>query len=162
MEAYDILRDQEENLPIGQLGDGLRALGLNPTEVQVMVSDAITAPVVSGSGSRANTAARTQEMANKYDTNADGEIDVDEWRSIVKDMLMFRKDDRRVLRDMFATVAKDTRDDKGQPAIATEELVFIMSQLGTSLNAEQVKQVVSHVDASSDGLVSFDLPQSVA
>jgi hypothetical protein len=38
MEAYDILRDQNENLPIEQLGDGLRALGLNPTEVQVMVS----------------------------------------------------------------------------------------------------------------------------
>ena len=42
MEAYDILRDQEENLPIGQLGDGLRALGLNPTEVQVMVRGSIT------------------------------------------------------------------------------------------------------------------------
>eukprot|EP00037_Helgoeca_nana_P006215 m.57546 g.57546 ORF g.57546 m.57546 type:complete len:275 (-) comp17105_c0_seq1:94-918(-) len=132
MEAYDILRDQNENLPIEQLGDGLRALGLNPTEVQVM------------------------EMANKYDTNADGEIDTQEWNSIVKDMLIFRKDDRRVLKEMFATVAKDTRDGDGKPAIATEELVFIMSQLGTSMNAAQVKKVVSVVDASNDGLVQYE------
>jgi hypothetical protein len=97
-----------------------------------------------------------QEMANKYDTNADGEIDTQEWNSIVKDMLIFRKDDRRVLKEMFATVAKDTRDGDGKPAIATEELVFIMSQLGTSMNAAQVKKVVSVVDASNDGLVQYE------
>eukprot|EP00041_Stephanoeca_diplocostata_P012228 m.204034 g.204034 ORF g.204034 m.204034 type:complete len:305 (+) comp18869_c0_seq3:238-1152(+) len=100
-EAYDVYRDQEFHLPVPQLGNALRALGLNPSELEVMM------------------------IVNKYDTNADGYIDPDEWKSIVEDILHFPKDDRDRLRDAFTLLAKNQRDANGDPSISTEELVFV-------------------------------------
>jgi hypothetical protein len=38
MEAYEIIRDQHDELPVENLGDAIRAIGLNPTSQQVTVS----------------------------------------------------------------------------------------------------------------------------
>ena len=51
LEAFDILRDQDPNLSVEKVGDALRAIGYNPTDSEVM------------------------DLVNKFDTNADGEIE---------------------------------------------------------------------------------------
>jgi hypothetical protein len=76
---------------------------MNPTEQQVM------------------------DLANKYDTNADGVLDRDEWKSIVDDMMKFPRVNRQNLKRAFEKVAKG----QGQGAeaeISTEELVFVATK----------------------------------
>eukprot|EP00041_Stephanoeca_diplocostata_P012227 m.204024 g.204024 ORF g.204024 m.204024 type:complete len:288 (+) comp18869_c0_seq1:238-1101(+) len=131
-EAYDVYRDQEFHLPVPQLGNALRALGLNPSELEVMM------------------------IVNKYDTNADGYIDPDEWKSIVEDILHFPKDDRDRLRDAFTLLAKNQRDANGDPSISTEELVFVAGNLGFKLSESEMKEMIHLVDTNGDGDVQFE------
>eukprot|EP00035_Acanthoeca_spectabilis_P034905 m.31493 g.31493 ORF g.31493 m.31493 type:complete len:259 (+) comp6936_c0_seq2:233-1009(+) len=131
LEAYEILRDQNEFLPVADLGKAIRAIGMNPTQQQVM------------------------EMAHKYDTNADGDLDRDEWKCIVDDMMKFPKDDRKTLMAAFEKVSKGEK--KGIHAeITTEELVFVATKLGHGLDVAEVKAMVDVVDANSDGHVQFE------
>lgn len=66
-------------------------------------------------------------MAHKYDTNADGDLDRDEWKCIVDDMMKFPKDDRKTLMAAFEKVSKGEK--KGMHAeITTEELVFVATK----------------------------------
>jgi hypothetical protein len=45
MEAYEIIRDQHDELPVENLGDAIRAIGLNPTSQQVTVSRHVDLPL---------------------------------------------------------------------------------------------------------------------
>lgn len=67
LEAFDIFRDQLDAIPVENVGDALRALGFNPTESEVM------------------------QYINKYDTNADGHLDLEEWKAIVHAMKLSGK-----------------------------------------------------------------------
>lgn len=130
MEAYDILRDQNEELPVADLGNAIRAIGLNPTEQQV------------------------QEMIIKYDTNSDGVLDREEWSAIVDDMMKFPKDDRKTLLNAFEKVSKGKG--KGVDSeISTDELCFVATKLGHGLDAAEVKAMIDVVDANKDGDVQF-------
>jgi Ca2+-binding EF-hand superfamily protein len=65
-------------------------------------------------------------MANKYDDNADGSIDREEWKKIVGDMMKFPKDDRKTLMKAFEKVAKGGKGAQAQ--ISTEELVYVATK----------------------------------
>jgi len=125
MEAFDILRDQEDNLSVEKVGEALRAIGFNPTDAEVM------------------------DLVNKFDTNADGEISKAEWEEMVKDMDQFPKDNEEDIKNAFAVVAK------GDPTISTAELTFIMTTLGTQLDESEAQAMVKTVDANGDGSVDW-------
>jgi len=122
-EVFEIMSEDGE-LDAEKLGDAIRAYGFNPSDAEVM------------------------EIANKYDTNADGKIDYGEWQSIAKGMVA--GSDAELQEDIkkhFATLAK------GEPTITTGELSHVCQTLGAKLDKEEADAMVKVVDGNGDGNV---------
>jgi len=124
-EVYEIFQEGG-NISVDNLGSAIRCLGFNPDDASVMAT------------------------VNKYDTNADGELDYGEWENIVKGM--HKSDDAQLQKDIetnFNILAKGSKD------ISTAELAYVMSALGSKLAKEAAEEMVKVVDANGDGSVDY-------
>ena len=124
-EVFEIFQEGG-NISVDDLGPAIRCLGYNPDDATVMAT------------------------VNKYDTNADGELDYQEWENIVKGQE--QTDDAQLQKDIetnFAVLAKGDKD------ISTAELAYVMSALGSKLAKEAAEAMVKVVDSNGDGSVDY-------
>jgi len=124
-EVYEIFQEGG-NISVDDLGSAIRSLGYNPDDATVMAT------------------------VNKYDVNADGNLDYGEWEQIVKGME--QSDDAQLQKDIetnFGILAKGAKD------ISTAELAYVMSALGSKLAKEAAEEMVKVVDANGDGSVDY-------
>jgi Ca2+-binding EF-hand superfamily protein len=113
-------------MPSEDLGDAIRSIGYNPSEVDAM------------------------EIVNKYDVNADGLIDKSEWKEICFGLDQSLDYDARLVTEInsnFAILAK------GNTSISTTELAYVACNLGDALTPDQAKEMIAVVDANGDGKV---------
>lgn len=124
-EVYEIFQDGG-NISVEDLGPAIRCLGFNPDDATVMAT------------------------VNQYDVNADGQLDYDEWKSIVQGLSPPSDAElQKEIETNFNILAK------GAPNITTGELVHVMTALGAKLDKDAAESMVKIVDANSDGSVDY-------
>ena len=110
-----------------ELGVVMRSLGQNPTEAEL------------------------QEMIKEVDANGNGNIDFQEFLSLMEKKMKDPKDIEQELRDAFKVFDKD-----GNGFISAQELRHIMTSLGERLTEEEVDQMIQEADTNGDGQVDYN------
>lgn len=131
-EVFMVYMNDAGNLPSDVVGDALRAMGYNPSDAEVM------------------------KIVNKFDVNADKEIDPDEWAAIVKSMPP--PNDARIIEDVkasFGIMSKCAAGQEEKAQVETAELEYVFTNLGAKLSPEDAATMVKVVDANSDGQVDY-------
>jgi Ca2+-binding EF-hand superfamily protein len=90
------------------------------------------------------------EIVNKYDTNADGMIDKNEWKQICFGLERGADYDVKLVEEIKSNFLVLS---KGNAAISTTELAYVACNLGDALTADQAKEMIAIVDANGDGSV---------
>lgn len=84
------------------------------------------------------------KQVNKFDVNADKEIDPEEWAAITQQMPPINdKDTVESIKASFGILAKCKEGDEATASIDTAELEYVMTNLGAKLNAEDAKLMVT-------------------
>lgn len=120
-------RDGSETLDIQELGLGLRALGLNPSEEQV------------------------QELMKTADTNQDSKIGFEEFQSLFKKCSKLDHVDEQKLKDELSQYDTD-----GSGFIERDELKRILCEGGESLTEEEAETIIKDFDTNEDGKLSLE------
>jgi Ca2+-binding EF-hand superfamily protein len=126
-EVFEIF-SEEGNISVDDLGAAVRSLGFNPDDAEVMA------------------------IVNKYDVNADGNLDYSEFAEIVKGLNTVLPDDvelKAKIQENFSILAK------GATTITTGELSYVMTALGSKLEKPAAEAMVKVVDANGDGSVDY-------
>jgi len=93
-----------------------------------------------------------EEMILLVDANGDGEIDFDEFLTLMRLRMGEDGDDNeQKLRDVF-----DVFDADGSGAIDRDEMRMLMKKLAQSLTEEEITAIMEEVDADGDGEISFE------
>eukprot|EP00043_Microstomoeca_roanoka_P002767 m.40386 g.40386 ORF g.40386 m.40386 type:complete len:179 (+) comp11709_c0_seq3:155-691(+) len=100
-EVFLVYSDEPGEMNVDRIGSALRALGFNPSDVQV------------------------QAYINEADYDGSGTIDLDTFRSIVAKQAAHPKDTMEQLQHAFTIFDKD-----GNGSILTEELQYLVTKLG--------------------------------
>ena len=91
------------------------------------------------------------DMINDVDVNGDGEIDFDEFITMMaKRMSESGSSQDAELREAFKVFDKD-----GDGFITSTELKLVMKQLGEDLTDEQLADMMKEADSNSDGRIDF-------
>lgn len=93
-----------------------------------------------------------QEMIVMVDENGDGEIDFDEFITLMRLRMGESGDDaEQKLRDVF-----DIFDADGSGGIDRDEMRMLMKKLAQTLTEEEITAIMEEVDADGDGEISFE------
>ncbi|CAF1275213.1 unnamed protein product [Rotaria sordida] len=98
----------------------------------------------------AATDAELQKLMAQMDTNRSGDIDYNEFKNVMAKSF-FRKYSRKELLDAFKNFDTD-----GNGYITTNELDNILSRMGRHLTRPELESMISSLDTSGDGKVSFE------
>jgi calmodulin len=131
-EVFLVYMNDEGNISSEKVGDALRAMGHNPSDAEVM------------------------KIVNKFDANADKEIDPEEWAAIVKSMPA--PNDAQVVEDIkaaFGVLSKCEPGSEATASVETAELEYVFTNLGAKLSPEDAETMVKVVDANGDKQVDY-------
>ncbi|KAJ6237353.1 calcium-binding protein cml45-related [Anaeramoeba flamelloides] len=104
----------------------LKSLGQNPTENQL------------------------KQMIDTVDQDGDGQIDFKEFLNLMKSKVS-EEDNEQTIREVF-----DIFDRDGDGFITAIELSHLMSSLGQKMTENEINWMISAIDTSGEGKVSFD------
>lgn len=131
-EVFQVYMNDAGNLPSDLVGDALRALGHNPADADVI------------------------KIVNKFDANADKEIDPKEWEDIVNSMETPKDADvQEAIKASFAVLSKCEKGAEDKASVETAELEYVFTHLGAKLNPEDAETMVKVVDSNGDGQVDY-------
>lgn len=126
-EAFNLYdKDNDGIISITKLGRVLRAMGLNPTEIEV------------------------QEMIEEVDSEGTGTLDFDSFLNIVASRKFDDEDHEDALREAFRMFDRD-----GNGYIDAEELRICMINLGEKLTLDEVEEMIREVDIDFDGRMDY-------
>eukprot|EP00043_Microstomoeca_roanoka_P002766 m.40381 g.40381 ORF g.40381 m.40381 type:complete len:143 (+) comp11709_c0_seq2:155-583(+) len=125
-EVFLVYSDEPGEMNVDRIGSALRALGFNPSDVQV------------------------QAYINEADYDGSGTIDLDTFRSIVAKQAAHPKDTMEQLQHAFTIFDKD-----GNGSILTEELQYLVTKLGEALSHEECNAMIRQVDADGSGTIDL-------
>eukprot|EP00049_Salpingoeca_infusionum_P018015 m.355374 g.355374 ORF g.355374 m.355374 type:complete len:141 (+) comp17239_c0_seq1:160-582(+) len=126
LETFLVYSDHNGMLPVDDLGTCLRALGWNPSEVEV------------------------QAFINFADSDGSGTIPLDLFREVVQQQEQAPEVTQDTLRQAFEVFDKD-----GKGSIPTEELKFMVTKLGEALSGEECDAMIRAVDADGSGTIDL-------
>ncbi|XP_060570280.1 uncharacterized protein LOC132728623 isoform X2 [Ruditapes philippinarum] len=121
---YD--KDNDGIISIQKLGRVLRAMGLNPTEIEV------------------------QEMIDEVDSEGTGNLDFESFLNILASRKFDDEDHEDALKEAFRMFDRD-----GNGYIDAEELRICMINLGEKLTLEEVEEMIREVDIDYDGRMDY-------
>ncbi len=138
---YDLTADQQEELKEAfamfdradrgtittkELGTVMRALGQDPTEAEL------------------------QDMINEVDLDGNGNIDFEEFSSLMSKK-MKEKDTDEELMDAFKLFDKD-----GNGFISLDELKTVLTNLGEKLSDNDIADMIRDADLDGDNAINFE------
>lgn len=91
-----------------------------------------------------------EKIESTIDTEGTGYIDFEEFCEIVKKKLK-QDEDERELREMFRSLDKEKRGE-----VNTNELRWILKQLGDDLTEDDIDDMIADVDTDGSGWVDYD------
>jgi len=125
-EAFSVFdKDGDGTISEKELGTVMRALGLNPTEEELT------------------------QMVQEVDTDGNGEVDFDEFCSMMIRRMEDEDGDEEIL-EAFQVIDRD-----GDGFISEADLKDLMTNLGEKVTEEELKDMIREVDLDNDGQVSF-------
>jgi len=125
-EAFSVFdKDGDGTISEKELGTVMRALGLNPTEEELT------------------------QMVQEVDTDGNGEVDFDEFCSMMIRRMEDEDGDEEIL-EAFQVIDRD-----GDGFISEADLKDLMTNLGEKVTEEELKDMIREVDLDNDGHVSF-------
>jgi len=126
-EAFMNFADKEENLDPEALGELLAALGEDLTEEQV------------------------EEMFKEVDEDGSGEVDFDEFISMMRRRLLTNPDVDNDIKSSFQLLDKDNSG-----KIDREEIANVVVEFCNKLTHEEVDELISWCDINNDGDIDFE------
>uniref|UniRef100_K1R7V6 Calmodulin n=2 Tax=Magallana gigas TaxID=29159 RepID=K1R7V6_MAGGI len=127
-EAFNMYdKDHDGILSVQKLGAVLRALGHNPTEIEI------------------------QEMIDEIDSEGTGFIDFESFLDVVMSRDLDEEDHEVALREAFKMFDRD-----GNGYIDADELRLCMMNLGEKLTLEEVEEMIREVDVDFDGRMNYE------
>ncbi|XP_033736461.1 neo-calmodulin-like isoform X1 [Pecten maximus] len=127
-EAFNMYdKDHDGIISTQKLGAVLRALGHNPTEIEM------------------------QEMIDEIDSEDTGSVDFESFLDVVMSRDIDDEDHERALREAFKMFDRD-----GNGYIDAEELRLCMMNLGEKLTQEEVEEMIREVDVDFDGRMNYE------
>jgi len=125
--AFELFdRDRDGKITTKELGTVIRNLGQNPTEVELA------------------------EMIAEVDLDGNGTIDFKEFLG-----LMVRKWSDTDMNEELFEVFK-VFDTNGDGYITTQELRYVITQLGEVVTNEEIDEMISEGDTDNDGKIDYD------
>lgn len=125
-EAFAVFdRDGDGTISSSELGDVMRSLGLDPSEEEV------------------------SDILVRFDADGNGEIDKDEFVTMMNAILNCSADDDQEIVEAFKVFDID-----GDGYITAHELFERLKNLGEDLTEEDVELMLFHADIDRDGVVS--------
>ncbi|KAJ2472233.1 hypothetical protein EV174_005854 [Coemansia sp. RSA 2320] len=126
-EAFSLFdRDGDGNITSAELGKAMRAVGQNPTEMEL------------------------QDMINEVDKDGNGKIDFGEFLSLMARQSSDHNEEEE-LREAFRVFDKD-----GNGFISAQELRHALTNLGEKLSDEEVDEMIQEADVNGDGQIDYD------
>ncbi|KAL3874513.1 hypothetical protein ACJMK2_037519 [Sinanodonta woodiana] len=122
---YD--KDNDGLISTQKLGAVLRALGNNPTEIEI------------------------QEMIDEVDSGDTGMLDFESFLDVMASREFEDEDHETALREAFRMFDRD-----GNGYIDAEELRICMVNLGEKLTLEEVEEMIKEVDVDFDGRMNYE------
>ncbi|KAG8919349.1 calmodulin-like 3, partial [Tulasnella sp. 417] len=119
-------KDGNGSISIGELGNAMRSLGRNPTDVEL------------------------QEMIDHADIDGTGTIDLEEFLMMAVTQ-MKDNEPEEVIRQTFKAFDKD-----GDDSINAAELRQIMAAIGQQLSDTEVNEMMRAADINGDGLINYE------
>ncbi|XP_021344883.1 neo-calmodulin-like, partial [Mizuhopecten yessoensis] len=127
-EAFNMYdKDHDGIISTQKLGAVLRALGHNPTEIEM------------------------QEMIDEIDSEDTGSVDFESFLDVVMSRDIDDEDHERALREAFKMFDRD-----GNGYIDAEELRLCMMNLGEKLTQDEVEEMIREVDVDFDGRMNYE------
>merc|ERR1719281_1558304 len=96
------------------------------------------------------TAAELETMINEVDIDGNGEIDFEEFLTMMAKKLK-ETDLEEDIREAFRVF-----DNKATGTISTQELRHIMSNLGEKMKDSEIDEMILHADIDGDGMVNYN------
>jgi len=109
-----------------ELGWAMRAMGMNPTENELL------------------------ELINEYDTDGSGQIEFPEFCNMMSNK-MTDNDDEEMVRMAFRVLDKD-----GSGTISSHEFKHLMTHIGDKLTEDEVMMLINAADKDGDGSLDFE------
>ncbi|CEP11988.1 hypothetical protein [Parasitella parasitica] len=126
-EAFQLFdKDGNGSISAPELGVVLRTFGMNPSEAEL------------------------QDMVDDVDADGNGNIDFDEFLSLVKSFKQ-EEGDTNDLQEAFRVFDAD-----GNGMIDRSELQKVMLSLNENLSEEEIDAMINEADVNGDGQISFD------
>ncbi|EDV94923.1 calmodulin-related protein 97A [Drosophila grimshawi] len=119
-------KNQSGRISTRELGNLMRSLGENPTEVEL------------------------RDMINEVDTSGDGEIDFQEFCQLMSRQ-SHENDTEEELREAFKIFDKDE-----DGFISPAELRFVMINIGEKLTDEEIDDMIREADFDGDGKIDYE------
>jgi len=113
------------NISTKELGWAMRAMGMNPTENDLL------------------------ELINEYDTDGSGQIEFPEFCNMMSHK-MNASDDKEAVTLAFRALDKD-----GSGTVETAEFKHLMTHVGDVLTEEEVMMLINAADKDGDGSLDF-------
>ncbi|XP_063714045.1 neo-calmodulin-like [Symsagittifera roscoffensis] len=120
--------DGDGTITTKELGTIMRQLGMNPSEAEL------------------------QEMVDEVDEDGNGEIDFDEFLS----MMMKKMKETDHEEDYRQTFHKFADVHTGGYYVSTESLKKVLASMGERLTTEEVEQMMLMADTNKDGLLHYE------
>jgi len=126
-EAFQLFdKDGNGYISTKELGMVMRSLGQNPTEAELM------------------------DMINEVDIDGGGTVDFAEFLNMMAKK-MGEGDSEEEIREAFRVF-----DSERLGYITTDELRFVMSNLGDKLTVQEIDELVTAADQDADGHITYD------
>ncbi|EGD78636.1 calmodulin [Salpingoeca rosetta] len=125
-EVFLVYSKEPGSMHVENIGSALRALGFNPSDVDV------------------------QGYITEADYDGSGTIDLSTFRDIVQQQEEKPKATQEELEKAFVVFDKD-----GKGSIPTEELRYMITKLGEALTEEECTEMIKQVDADGSGTIEL-------
>jgi len=109
-----------------ELGYAMRAMGMNPTEAELL------------------------DLLNEYDTDGSGMIEFGEFCNMMSDK-MNADNDEDMIRMAFRVLDKD-----GSGTISSKAFKHLMTHIGDKLTDEEVEEMINEADKDGDGVLNYE------
>ncbi|TRY75206.1 hypothetical protein TCAL_04610 [Tigriopus californicus] len=120
-------KDGSGNITTKELGYAMRAMGMNPTEQELL------------------------DLINEFDTDGSGQIEFPEFCNMMSHKIGRYDNDEDLIRSAFRVM-----DKKGTGTITSAEFRFLMTNIGDKISHEEFDMLIGEADRDGDGYLDYE------